>query len=64
MKNKEVIIKGGYYVEVSGSDGKKVIWELVDDNVVDEGKDHAEIGIQVFDFNFLTNTRKVLLEKD
>ena len=23
---KEVLIKGGYYVEVSGSDEKKVLW--------------------------------------
>ena len=32
--NKKVLIKGGYYVEVSGSDGKKVLWELVDNHVI------------------------------
>ena len=26
MNKKQSIIKGGYYVKVSGSDGKKVVW--------------------------------------
>ena len=38
MNKKKVLIKCGYYVEVSGSDGKKVLWEVLDDNVIDEGK--------------------------
>ena len=29
MNKKEVLINGGYYVEVSGSDGNKVLWEVV-----------------------------------
>ena len=29
MNEKHALIKGGYYVEVSGIYGKKVIWELV-----------------------------------
>ena len=35
----------GYSVEVSGSDGKKVLWEVVDDHVVEEGKEHDDIGL-------------------
>ena len=38
-----MLIKGGYYVEVSGSDGNKVLWEVVDDYVVEEGKENDEI---------------------
>ena len=34
----KILFKGGYYVEVSGYDGKKIIWEVVDNHVVDEGK--------------------------
>ena len=33
------LMKGGYYLRVSGSDGKKVLWEVVDDHVVEEGKE-------------------------
>ena len=38
MNGKKALIKGGYSMEVSGSDGKTIIWEVVDDNVVQEGK--------------------------
>ena len=38
-------------MEVSGSDGKKILWEVVYDRVIDEGKDHYEIGLRGFDFN-------------
>ena len=38
MNEKKMLNKGGYSVEVSGSDGKKVIWEVVDDHVIEEGK--------------------------
>ena len=34
-KNEKIIsTKGSYYVEVSGSDGNKVLWELVDDLLI------------------------------
>ena len=32
-------------MEVSGSDGKKVIWVVVDDHVLDERNNHDEIGL-------------------
>ena len=41
MDKKKELINGGYYVEVSGSNGKKSFWEVVDDHVVEEGKEHA-----------------------
>ena len=31
---KEALVKGGYSVEVSDKDGKKVIWEVVGNHVV------------------------------
>ena len=45
MNEKKTFIKGGYSVEVVGSDGKKFLWEVVDDDVVEEGNDHVEIGV-------------------
>ena len=47
------MVKGGYLVEFSGHDKKKVLWEVVDDHVVEEPTDHEEIGLRVFDFNVL-----------
>ena len=38
-------------MEVVGNEEKKVIWEVVDNNVVEEPTDHEEIGLQGFDFN-------------
>ena len=48
---KENLAKGGYSVEVSGHDKKNVLWEVVDDHVVEEPSDHEEIGLQGFYFN-------------
>ena len=45
MNNKKALIKGGYCVELSGSDGNKFLWEVVDNYVV-------YIGIRGFNFNF------------
>ena len=38
-------------MEVVGNDKKKVIWEVVDDHVVEEPTDHEDIGLLGFDFN-------------
>ena len=38
MNERKFLIKGGYSVEVSGSYGKKVLWGVVDDRVVEDGK--------------------------
>ena len=48
---KEALVKGGYLVEVADKYRKKVIWEVVDDHVADEGFEHEELGIRGFDFN-------------
>ena len=44
---KESLIKGRYSVEVSDKDGKKVIWDVTDDHVVEEGVEHEKLGLQV-----------------
>ena len=40
-------------VEVVGHDKKNVLWEVVDDYVVEEPTDHEDIGLQGFDFNIV-----------
>ena len=45
-------------MEVFGHDGKKVIWEVVDDHGIEEATDHCEIGLLGFNFNFSENTRR------
>ena len=52
-KQEKVIIKARYYVEVSDYDGKKFLWEVVDDYVVEEGKENYDIGLRGFYVNFL-----------
>ena len=39
------LIKGGYYVEVSGSDCKKVIWEVLGSHSVEDTNENNEIGL-------------------
>ena len=48
---KEVLVKGGYLVEVSDNDRKKLIWEVFDNHVVEEGFEHEELGLWGFNFN-------------
>ena len=42
-------------MEFVGHDGKKVIWGVVDDHVIEEATDHDEIGLR--GFICLTKTR-------
>ena len=38
---------------MSDYDGKKFLWEVVDDYVVEEGKENYDIGLRGFYVNFL-----------
>ena len=38
-------------MEVSGYYGKRFVWEVVDNHVVEDKNDNYEIGIHVYDFN-------------
>ena len=57
VNEKENIIKGGYLVEVVSSDGKKVIWEVVYDQVIEEDN-HDEIVLRGFGFSLLEEYRE------
>ena len=45
------MVRNQFY-KVSGSGGKKFLWEVIYDHVVEEETDHNEIGLRWFDFNF------------
>ena len=45
-------------VEVYYKDRKKVIWQVVDDHVVQEGVEYEELGILGFDFNLFDEERE------
>ena len=57
VRDKLPLIKCGYYVKVSYYDGNNIVWEVVEDCVVNDKKDNIDIGLWVFDLNFLENTR-------
>ena len=58
------MLKGGYSVEVYYKDGKRVIWKVVDDHVVEEGVEHEEIGPRGFDFNLFDEDREWCVGED
>ena len=58
----EAFVKGGHLVEVYNKDGKKVIWEVVDEHVVEEGVEHEEIVLQGFDFDLFNEEREGCVE--
>ena len=62
MNEKKELIKGGFS-EVSGFEGKKVIWEVVNDRVVEEVKYHDEIGLQGLDFNLFDEDKDMVFKE-
>ena len=52
-----------YLLEFFGFYGKKVLWEAVHNNVVEEENYHEEIGLWGFYFIFLVKTRRELVKK-
>ena len=48
--SRKFCVKGGYFVEVSGSDRKKVVCEAIEDCVVNDPKENAQIRIWGFQF--------------
>ena len=57
MRKELYIIKGGYYVEVSGSGRKKVVWEVIQDHVINEPKAGSQISGLEFNFNLFGEYR-------
>ena len=60
--DKEELMKDGYSVQINEKDRDKVIWEVVDDHVVEEWVEHEEIGIEGFDFNIFDEDREGCVE--
>ena len=58
---KEVLVNGGYLIEVSDKDEKKVRWEAVNDHVVKEGVEHEELGLRVFIYIYLMKIERNVL---
>ena len=59
VNEEEKLVKGGYSVEVFVHDRNKVLWEVVNDHVVEDPTDNDEIGLRGFDFNsFSMKTRR------
>ena len=52
------MVKGGYLVEFYDKNRNKVIWEVVDDHMVDEGVEHLELGLRGFGFNLFDEERE------
>ena len=43
------MVNGWYLIEVDYKETKRVIWEVVNNQVVEEGVEHEDLGIQGFD---------------
>ena len=62
MNEKEKIVQGGCLVEIVVYYRNKVIWELVNDHVVEGATDHDEMGLWGIDFFFDRNEKGVGVE--
>ena len=51
MSHKQALIKGVYYVEVSGSDGVKFFWEIIEDHDFEETNCNGDIELRGVGFN-------------
>ena len=56
---KQYLVNDGYFDEGNDKERKKVIWEAVNDHVVEEGVKHEELGLQGFDFVLFNEEREV-----
>ena len=52
------MVKGGYSVEVTDKNSKKLIWEVAYDHVFEEGVELEELGLRGFDFNLFDEERE------
>ena len=62
--DKQALLKGGYLVGFYDNYGKKVILEVVDKHVVEQGVEHQELGIRGFDFNLFDEDMEVYVKGD
>ena len=52
------MVKGGYLVDIYEKDRGELIWEVVNDHVVEEGFEHEELGVRGFEFNLFDEERE------
>ena len=45
-------------VEFSDKDGRKLIWEVINEHMSEERFEHEELGLQGFDFNLFDEERE------
>ena len=50
-------------MEVTGYDGRNFLWVVLDDPVVEVGKNRDEIGLREFDFNFFDKYEEGVVRK-
>ena len=62
-KQDKQLVKGKYLVEVVGQDKKKVLWEVVNDHVVEEPTNHEDIVLRGFDFNVFNEDEEGVVRK-
>ena len=55
---KQALVNSWYLVEVADKEGKKVIWQVVNDHAVEEGFEHEELGLKGFDFILFDEDRE------
>ena len=58
MNEKQTHMNSTYSMYVVGYDGKKVLWEVEYDHIVEKRKYHDEIGLWLFDFNLFDKNGK------
>ena len=55
---KQALVNVGYSVEYSDKESNGIIWEAVNEHVVEEGVEHEELGLQGFDLNLFDEERE------
>ena len=61
MKKDHLMIKGGYYIKFSASDGKNLVCRFIGDHVFNGTKNNGEIGLQGFCFYLFVD---MVVERD
>ena len=64
LNEKEKLVNGKYSVEVAGHNKKKLLWEVVGDHVVEEPRDHVDIGLRGFDFNIFDEDEEGVVREE
>ena len=58
LSHAKKLLMGGYQVEDYDNDMRNLIWQVVDDHVVEVRVEHKELGLQGFYFNLFGEERQ------